>query len=209
MVGVFVAGALAACTAGAPPDAAPAAAGPQVIVPGRPGDPARVLPGEQAAQERVTVPVTEAEISFMARMIVHHQQALEMAALAPQRASDTRVAALAGRITAAQGPEIAALQAWLDRQAGHGEHGGHDTHGDHQGMPGMATPTQLTELAAAQGAAFDRLFLQLMIAHHHGALVMVQDVLLAGGDVMVARTAQDIGSTQSVEIGRMEDLLAG
>lgn len=186
--------------------------GPAVIVPGGPGEQAQVVPGAEAAERYVPAPVSPADIAFMQQMIVHHGQALEMATLAPDRAADPRVRALAERIAVGQGPEIAAMRAWLDQQADGplgGGHGGHGGGADHSGMPGMATPAQLAELTAARGPAFDQLFLRMMIAHHEGALVMVGEVTAEGTDVIVARTAQDIGITQAVEIGRMREMLAG
>lgn len=81
-------------------------------------------------------------------------------------------------------------------------------HGTDHPMPGMATPAQLGELAAATGPAFDRLFLQLMTAHHEGALVMAAVVRTGGTDIAIAELAQDIVVTQSVEIDRMRGLLA-
>jgi uncharacterized protein (DUF305 family) len=144
-------------------------------------------------------------------MVPHHQQALELAALAPGRAVDVGVLAIADRISAVQGAEIAMMQSWLDGQddalgAGHGGgHGGHDG----ELHPGTATPEQVAALGAATGPAFDRMFLDLMIAHHEGALVMADAVRAGGGtDVLVSQMADDVTATQSAEISRMRDLLA-
>lgn len=207
MSGLVVLGvALAGCGSVAPP-------GPAVIVPGGPGESAQVLPGAEAAERRTPVPVSPADVEFVAAMVPHHQQALELAALAPGRATDPGVLAIADRISAVQGAEIAMLQSWLDGQdealgGGHGEgHGG----GGHAGglHPGMATPEQVDALEAADGAAFDRMFLDLMIAHHEGALVMADAVRAGGGtDVLVSQMADDVTATQSAEISRMRDLLA-
>ena len=180
--------------------AAPAAGGPGVVVPGAPGEPAQVLPG---AEVRRTPPVSPTDVAFVTRMIPHHRQALEMAALAPGRAADPRVLAVAERIEAVQGAEIAVLESWLvgREQPADGAHGaGHE-------MPGMATPARLAALAAASGPAFDRLFVELMTAHHQGAVTMAQEVDLAGTDPVVDGIARDVASTQRVEIERMRDLL--
>jgi uncharacterized protein (DUF305 family) len=189
---------------------APAANGPTVVVPGAPGEPAQVLPG---AEVRRTPPVSPADVAFVTRMIPHHRQALEMAALARGRAADPRVLAVAGRIEAVQGPEIAALESWSAGREQHadGAHGdgahGDGAHGAGHGMPGMATPAQLAALAAASGPAFDRLFVELMTAHHQGAVTMAQEVDLAGTDPVVDGIARDVASTQRAEIERMRDLL--
>ncbi|MHA6782614.1 DUF305 domain-containing protein [Pseudonocardia saturnea] len=182
---------------------APDAGGPAVVVPGAPGEPAQVLPGAEAAERRAPLPVSPADVAFVTQMIPHHRQALEMAALAPGRAADPRVLAVAERIDAVQGPEIAVLEAWL---RDHGD-GTHASHGPAHAMPGTATPAQLAALAAASGPAFDRLFVELMTAHHQGAVTMAQEVDLAGTDAVVDGIARDVASTQRVEIERMRDLL--
>ncbi|GAA3234692.1 DUF305 domain-containing protein [Pseudonocardia petroleophila] len=185
--------ALAGC--GAAPD------GPRVVVPGAPGEPARVMSGTEAAQRRSPVPVSPADVAFVERMVPHHEQALEMAALAPARSADPGVRAMAERIAGVQGPEIAVLRAWLARQDPR------SAHGDHTGMPGTATPAQLDELAAATGPAFDRLFVALMIAHHEGALAMAAQVRTAGTDLFVAAFADDVVATQSADVDRLRGLL--
>jgi uncharacterized protein (DUF305 family) len=185
--------------------------GPTVVMPGAPGEAAQVVPADEAAERMAPQPVSPADVAFVAGMIPHHRQALEMAALAPDRAADPQVLAIAERITAAQGPEIAALEGWLAAHGDAAAHGGHSgghgaDHGDH---PGMATPAQLDELEAASGPAFDALFLQLMITHHEGALRMAEERRLAGGtDVQAELMADDVAVTQAAEIGRMQALQA-
>ncbi|WP_026401539.1 DUF305 domain-containing protein [Actinomadura rifamycini] len=179
-----------------------------VLVPDRPGDPneTRVAGPSEAA------PPTAAEVRFVQMMIPHHAQALEMSGLAPSRASDERVRSLASRIEAAQKVEIDAMRSWLDENPeavlkAHGDgHGGRHTAGN---MAGMATPRQLERLRGSTGAAFDELFLQLMITHHQGAITMVDDVLDKGTDVTVQEMARDVQSTQAAEIERMRGLLDG
>ncbi|MCY7342182.1 MAG: DUF305 domain-containing protein [Pseudonocardia sp.] len=203
-----VAAVLPSCGAPAPPDA-----GPPVLVPGRPGEPARSMPGAEAAQRRAPVPVSPADLLYVERMIPHHEQALTMAALAAGRAADPQIVALAERINASQAPEIAVMQAWLERQDALGHPHDEDPDGGHphdgSGMPGMATPTQLDALAAAGGPEFDRQFVELMTAHHLGAIAMASDVLVTGTDITVSEMAQDVTVTQSVEIDRMRALPAG
>lgn len=182
----------------------PGETGPTVVVPGGPGEQARVLPGAEAAQRRTPVPVSPADVEFVTQMIPHHRQALEMTALVPGRASDPQVAAIAERIDAVQEPEIAVLEAWLERQDHVVDaHGAHSVHP----MPGMATPAQLDALAAATGPAFDRMFVELMTAHHEGAITMAHDLGLRGTDVTAAEIARDIAVTQTAEIDRMRAII--
>lgn len=172
-----------------------------VIVPGRPGEPARTAsPGERPPE----IKPNDADVEFVQSMIPHHQQALEMSALVGERTANRLVRGMAGRIEASQAPEIKALQAWLTAN-GFEEEG----HGAHMSMPGMATDQQLTQLRAARGAAFDRLFLQLMITHHQGGGTMAVELLSTGRDVLVHQMASEILATQNAEISRMQAIGAG
>jgi uncharacterized protein (DUF305 family) len=138
----------------------------------------------------------------MQNMIVHHQQALDMSLLAASRASSDAVKRLASRINQVQGPEIAMMTDWLKAQGQQIP----DHHAAHEGMPGMATPEQLGSLKAAKGAAFDSLFVQLMTAHHQGAIVMSTEVLTKGSHLRVKEIAEDISVSQAAEIRRMQQL---
>ena len=190
-----------------------------LIQPGAPGQASRALEGREAA--RVADNRYSADdVKFMQDMIQHHGQALEMAALVGDRTNTQALRDLAGRIDASQEDEIAFMQGWLrergepapapaatDAHAGH--HGGMD-HGAHASMPGMATPAQMAELRAASGEAFDRLFLERMIAHHEGAVKMVADLLARSGsayDPVLYRFANDVTNEQQAEINRMTALL--
>lgn len=143
-----------------------------------------------------------ADFRYVQMMIQHHAQALELTALVPSRASSASVKRLAERISAAQKPEIGAMEGWLTHNGGEKHAGGHD----HAGMPGMATEAQLKELRAAEGKAFDKLFLQLMITHHQGAITMATEALSEGNNVQVEEMADDVIAQQTVEIDRMRAL---
>nr|WP_078628037.1 DUF305 domain-containing protein [Streptomyces sp. NRRL F-2664] len=190
-----------------------------VVAPGRPGETARTLTPEQAAKAKPDDSPNAADHAYVQRMIEHHRQALTMSALAPERAAADAVKRLAERITAAQKPEIGAMQKWLARHpaptAGsgtpspghdHGQQPGHAQGHDHGAMPGMATEQQLQELAAARGADFDRLFLRLMTAHHEGALTMAGEALAGGNNTAVEEMANEVVATQSAEIHRMRTM---
>ncbi|MFE7776841.1 DUF305 domain-containing protein [Streptomyces sp. NPDC057445] len=177
--------------------------GPAVVAPGRPGEPAKTLSAEEARKAAPVNSPNPADFSYAQMMITHHGQALEMAALVPERAGSEPVKRLAERITAAQQPEIGAMQGWLKNNGGGKDHGGHDGHDGHGVMPGMATKSQLAQLRTAKGKAFDELFLKLMITHHEGALTMAADVLSHGNDVRVEEMANDVIAQQTAEISRM------
>ena len=77
-------------------------------------------------------------------------------------------------------------------------------------MPGMLTLAQMTQLDAARGGEFDRLFLTFMIQHHRGAVSMVNMLFSsygAGQDETVFKFASDVNVDQITEIERMERML--
>ena len=155
----------------------------------------------------------EADVAFITHMIHHHAQALVMARMAESHGASSPIRVLAGRIINAQNDEIAIMQRWLrerDLEAPDPAHMDHGPHGQHMDMPGMLTPEQMQRLAAARGPEFDRLFLQLMIQHHEGALVMVEELFdtygAAQGDA-IFKLASDIGVDQETEIDRMRLML--
>ncbi|MEU7970213.1 DUF305 domain-containing protein [Streptomyces sp. NPDC049097] len=179
-----------------------AGSGPSVIAPGEPGEANRTLSAEDAAQQRAEDDSpNSADVSYARMMIVHHAQALEMTELAPQRADSTQVRRLAERIAAAQEPEIKAMKGWLTTAGETEKSGGHEH--EHAAMPGMATEGQLKNLRAADGKAFDQLFLTLMIAHHEGAITMATDVKAQGNNIRIEEMADDVIAQQSSEIMRM------
>ncbi len=155
-------------------------------------------------------PHTAADVAFMSGMIVHHAQAVVIAGWAPSHGASPAVQRLCERIVVGQEDEIAILRRWLTER---GEPVPDPAHARHAMlMPGMLTDEQLAQLDSARGPAFDRLFLTLMIAHHRGALVMVDrlfDAQGAGQDQTVFRIASDVHADQSTEIRRMQQMLAG
>lgn len=213
---VVAALALTGCTSdGAGPDKADeafAAARPEVLQPGAPGDSNRTLSPEEL-DDAAAPEFNEADVAFMQMMVPHHAQAIEMAKLARDRAAHRRVQLLAERIRAAQGPEILMMASWLQERnmqvpsaAEDPSEWDHSDHG-HNPMLGMLTPDQMERLEGARGTAFDRLFLEGMIQHHRGAVAMAEDAATDGVDVIVSEVASDVAATQSAEIDRMRELL--
>ncbi|NND61405.1 MAG: DUF305 domain-containing protein [Gammaproteobacteria bacterium] len=192
--------------------ASPVSAQAPIVQPGAPGEPVRELSAEQAIEIAVTS-YSPDDARFMQDMIPHHHQALEMAALVADRTNNPELIDIAGRINASQGDEIEFMQSWLrergedvpDPTAHHAMHMSHE-------MAGMATPGQMAELAAAQGTAFDRLFLELMIRHHEGAVTMVEELLEQPGsafDPVLFEFTSDVTNDQTTEIERMNGMLVG
>ncbi|WKK70731.1 DUF305 domain-containing protein [Rathayibacter oskolensis] len=75
-------------------------------------------------------------------------------------------------------------------------------------MPGLATQDQIDELTAASGRDLDRLFLQLMIAHHRGAIDMAEALLARSRDTVATDFATSVVRAQEAEISLMEQMLA-
>ncbi|MEV7289015.1 DUF305 domain-containing protein [Streptomyces sp. NPDC093252] len=197
--------ALGACESGSDDESKPpASTGPSVLMPGVPGEGNETLSAKEAAEQRIEDDSpNSADVSYARMMIEHHTQALEMTELAPKQAESDEVKRLAERISAAQEPEIAAMEAWLKR---HGKDGEDNTGHDHSSMPGMATEGQLKNLRSAKGSAFDQLFLTLMITHHEGAITMASDVKGQGNNIQIEEMADDVIAQQTAEIGRMREM---
>lgn len=154
--------------------------------------------------------ISDSDISFAQLMIPHHQQAVEMADLALSRVTSPEVKELAEQIKAAQDPEIEMMSMWLQRwgapMAMGEDHSGHDM-GD-MNMSGMMNDDDMRALADAQGAAFDSLWLELMIAHHQGAISMAEQVKGSSSNAEVITLAGAVITGQKVEIDTMQKLLA-
>lgn len=192
-----------------------------IIQPGAPGQAARALTAVEAA--RIADNRYSADdVKFMQDMILHHWQAVQMSALVKDRTNTPAVVSAASRIDASQGDEIDFMRGWLrergqtapdpanDPHAMHASHGG--GHAGHAAMAGMATPEQMAALEASSGATFDKVFLELMIAHHEGALTMANNLLRRSGsayDPMLFRFVNDVNNEQQGEIDRMTAILRG
>ena len=161
-------------------------------------------------------PGSDTDIAFAQLMIPHHQQAIQMADLAATNATSAEVKALAAQIKAAQDPEISMMSQWL---AGWGApmemegttDGGMD-HGDMDmggmNVAGMMSAQEMDNLGAAAGADFDTMWLQMMTAHHQGAIAMAQQVADTTTNPAVQELADAIIAGQTTEITTMQQLLA-
>ena len=191
---------------------------PPIVQPGAPGEAGRVI----ASGKTGDLPqphYTPADVKFMQGMIHHHAQALEMTALLATRTASPDMRKLALRIQVSQTDEIRMMQRWLEArgQAVPDPHAMHMPgmvmpgmdHGPM--MPGMLTPEEMTRLAQLKGTEFDRFFLEGMIKHHGGAILMVKELFAtpgAGQDSTIYAFASDVVADQQMEIDRMSGMLA-
>ncbi len=209
----LLAGAGAACATGSGAGAKPA-----IIQPGAPGEPSRVVAAEQA-RDLSKVGATPADVKFMQGMIHHHAQAIDMTELLKTRTNSNDMKKLGLRIQVSQTDEIRMMQRWLQARGQevpdpHAMHmpgmimSGMD-HGPM--MPGMLTPAEMAHLAELKGVEFDRFFLEGMIKHHGGAILMVQELFAAPGagqESTIYAFASDVVADQQMEIDRMSGMLA-
>jgi uncharacterized protein (DUF305 family) len=181
-----------------------------IVQPGAPGQASKTLTADQATK-LAQASYTASDVTFMQQMIVHHQQALDMALLVKDRTNTEDLVSIAGRIESSQADEITFMKGWLSERGEPMEDAMMKDHAHHT-MMGMASPEAMSALAAAKGVEFDRQFLTLMIAHHEGAVDMVEMLLDEDGtaaDPVLYQFVGDIDSEQTGEIKRMDKLLAG
>lgn len=181
---------------------------PTIIQPGAPGEASKTL-DPQAASNIADTSYIKADVKFLQGMIIHHQQAILMSSMADKRTNNETIVDLAKRIDVSQEDEINFMESWLyDRGENKKDIPHHNMHMD-MGMAGMATPKQLEDLKNTKATDFDRLFLQLMIAHHDGALKMVEELREFSGsayDPILSEFVSDLVNDQGVEIERMNTI---
>ena len=153
-----------------------------------------------------------ADITFADNMIAHHKQAIELAALVPDRSTDPELVTLASQIPAVQQPEINILNVFLvqwneNPEAGSGGADGQAGHG--QSMDGMVDDATVAKLESLRGTEFDTLWLQSMIAHHQGAVEMAKTEIADGENIDAIAMAKTMAAAQEAEIGQMKKLLEG
>ena len=151
----------------------------------------------------------DADVAFVQGMLPHHEGALRMAQLADGRASDPRVIDLANRIEAAQGPEIETMTGWLEawgEPLPEDDMGGMDHGSGGMDMEGMSEE-DMTALDSSSGAEFDRMFLEMMIPHHQGAVDMAETEIADGSNPDAVDMAREIVESQTAEIEEMQTLL--
>lgn len=150
------------------------------------------------------------DYAFATNMIPHHEQAIELSALVPERSTNQELIALANQITAAQQPEINALRVFLVQWDENPEdNASHGTGGHNDQMQGMVDDATMAKLRSLKGAEFDTLWLQSMISHHRGAIEMAKAEVANGQNVDIKTMAQTMIDAQQAEINQMNQMLEG
>ncbi len=162
------------------------------------------MPGMDHDDTSESAEFDSADIMFVQMMIPHHEQAVEMSdLLLAKEGVDEEVAELAQRIKAAQQPEIELMEEWLDDWDADMPMDGMD-HGD-----GMMSGDDMAALEDATGDEASALFLEQMIEHHEGAILMAEGEVEAGENPDAVALAEKIIVDQTAEIEEMKQLLAG
>lgn len=160
----------------------------------------------------------DADVAFASQMVPHHEQALQMVAMSQGRDVSEEFAALTQQIYDAQQPEIDEMNGWLDAWGEPSDSAsGHDMDGmegmdDMPGMgssdvPGMMSDDDLAALTNADVSTFEAMWLQMMIAHHEGAIEMAKTELADGEYQPALDLAQSIVDSQTAEIEQMQQML--
>lgn len=140
----------------------------------------------------------DTDAAFVADMTPHHESAIEMAEIAQDRAEHPEIKALADDIVATQSSEIETLSAISERLEGSADAS--------LGLPADQMGMESMDTAALETAEpFDRAFIDMMVPHHQGAIVMARIELEEGSDDEAKALAEDIIAAQSREIEEMND----
>jgi uncharacterized protein (DUF305 family) len=143
-----------------------------------------------------------ADVTFLQMMYPHHAQAVDMAQLVPSRTGNQPLITLARQIEQAQAPQMQQFAALL---SSFGKPAPSATMG-HE-MAGMMPADQMAALGRASGPDFDRMWLQMMIQHHQGAIDMSNTELGQGANADTKALAQSIITAQQAEITQMRGML--
>ncbi len=151
---------------------------------------------------------TQYDLRFIDAMIPHHKGAVEMAQDALQKSQRPEIKQLARNIIADQNREIKQMKQW--RQAwypnasntlvAYDAQMGHSMAMSHKQMQGMMMNGDL----GPADAQYDLRFINMMIPHHQGAIVMANDALNKSQRPQIKRLAQSIITSQQQEIDQMK-----
>jgi uncharacterized protein (DUF305 family) len=141
------------------------------------------------------------DLQFIDTMSAHHQGAIDMAQTAESKAQKAELKSFARKIVEDQQREIAQMKQWRDKwYSGRPQAMNMEMPGMMDSMKGM----NMDGMKAMTGADFDRMFLDMMIPHHQGAVAMAKDALNKSEHAEVKKLAQQIIDAQQKEIGMMK-----
>jgi uncharacterized protein (DUF305 family) len=179
-----------------------------------------VAAGVLIGSRRATPGDDSAEAGFARDMATHHAQAVDMAFVVRDKSTDHDLRTLASDIIVTQSTQRGVFMGWLQQwgllqasarprmawMPGHA-HGAPTTDGAVL-MHGMASDAELRGLDEATGRDAEIRFLQLMIRHHEGGVVMARAVLALSGRRELVQMAKSIDEGQRAEITLMQNMLS-
>lgn len=140
----------------------------------------------------------DSDLEFIDAMVPHHAMAVDMSEMVLQRGSSGELKVMARHMRDAQKAEIAAMKAVRVELVGSDEVAAqHDPH----------MHADLEKMAAASGAALDRLFVEEMLPHHAGAITMSHLALPFLERAELRALARTITLVQAREIGELGAML--
>ena len=166
------------------------------------------LPASATSAEQVAAHNAD-DVMFAQMMIPHHQQAIELAAMVPDRSTDPDVIALAAKIAGEQQPEINTMKALLLQWDVDPNEMSHESGHAGMAMAGMVDDATMVKLDNLKGTDFDTLWLQSMISHHEGARAMAKTEIADGKSADMVTLAGSIVTAQQAEIDQMKQMLIG
>lgn len=141
------------------------------------------------------------DLQFLDTMMAHHQGAVEMAKMIDSRTKNAELKKFGAQIIADQEKEIGQMKAWREKWfAG-------KPSAMNMEMRGMADSMKMdmSKLSDAKDAEFDRLFVEMMIPHHHGAVEMSEDALAKAQHPEIKTLSNQIIKAQQAEIKMMQN----
>lgn len=151
-----------------------------------------------ASSDKVTAPY---DLQFIDTMIKHHQGAINMAKMIEPKAQHADLTTFARNIISSQQKEIEEMEQWR------GQWYANQPAAMNMEMPGMMASMKgmnMAQLTSASGNALDAMFIDMMIPHHQGAVVMANEALQKAEHADLLRLAQEIITAQEAEIKTMQ-----
>jgi uncharacterized protein (DUF305 family) len=177
-----------------------------------------IAAGWLIASRRAAPGDDSAEAGFARDMATHHAQAADMSFTVLDKSADGALRTLASDIIVTQSTQRGIFMGWLQqwrlpqasarpRMAWMPGHAHLPSADGGVLMHGMATQTELQRLRDANGVDAEILFLQLMIRHHEGGLLMARALLELTHRRELVQMATSIEEGQHVEIAQMRTML--
>ncbi len=150
-------------------------------------------------------PYNETDVMFLQMLSPHHREGLEIVRLAGDRTLRPEVRRLVDAIATTQREELTRMTRWLSTwgepaTAPPGAHAGHG------GMPGT-TEAEMKAVAATPDAAFERAFLQVLLAHQDDAIQIARLELKSGDHRDVRDFARRVEQSRTSQVRMMSGWL--